>query len=122
MSDFPWQLAHPYTCARARLGLRLRDFETIVPSPERLLGLPRLPLNPDVVSIFADQSPFVLNPWRVPIPRERGWDPSNLSRTRAYLGPLPATLEWPGVILPTAIFPPLSPQFNPALWDWLRNP
>jgi hypothetical protein len=106
MSDFPWQLACPYMRARVRLSLCLRDFETVIPSPERPLGLPHLPLNPDVMSIFADQSPFVLNPWQVPIPRECSWDPSDPSHTRAYIGPLPMTLERLGVILPVVVFPP----------------
>ena len=121
MSDFPWKLARPYSRAQARISLRLRDFEIIVPSPERPFGVSRPPLNPGIVSILADQSPFVLNPWRVPLPRERGWDLSNPARTRAYVGPLPAVLERPGVILPTAVLPPPPPQFNPALWDWLRH-
>jgi hypothetical protein len=68
MSDFPWKLARPYTRAQARLSLRLHDFDTAVPSPERPLGLPRFPFNPNIISIFADQTPFVLNPWRVPFP------------------------------------------------------
>ncbi|KAJ7827417.1 hypothetical protein B0H13DRAFT_2373847 [Mycena leptocephala] len=81
MLDFPWQLAHPYTRARACLGLRLCDFETVVPSPECPFEMPHLPLNPDVVSIFDDQAPFILNPWQVLLPWEHSWDPSDPSRT-----------------------------------------
>jgi hypothetical protein len=80
-------------------------------------------LNPDVVSIFDDQSQFVLNPWRVPYPREYGWNPAHSLATRAYTGP-PAdviTRVQDEPIQATAVFPPPLPQHNLALWDWLLH-
>jgi hypothetical protein len=80
-------------------------------------------LNLDVVSIFDDQSQFVLNPWWMPYPREYGWDSAHPLATRAYTGP-PAdavTRVQDEPIHTIAVFLPLLPQRNLALWDWLLH-
>jgi hypothetical protein len=89
----------------------------------RPFGLPPLALNLDVLSIFNDQSQFVLNPWRALYPREYSWDPVHPLATRAYSGP-PAdviTRVQDEPIRTTVVFLPLPPQRNLELWDWLLH-
>jgi hypothetical protein len=112
-----------YTCVLVRLGFRLADFDTSIHAPSRPFSLPLLPLNPNVLSIFEDQSRFVLNPWWVPYPREYGWNPANLLSVRDYVGPLAkSTIRVQAEpIRATAVLPPLPPHPDPFLWDWLWN-
>ncbi|KAJ7842587.1 hypothetical protein B0H13DRAFT_2365163 [Mycena leptocephala] len=116
----------PYTHAYVCLGFHLSDFNTTPPLRSRPFSLPLLPLNPNVVSIFDNQSEFMLNPWQVPYPQEYGWDPANLRATRAYTGSLAdvVTHVQHEPICATAVLPPrrLVMTFSFGIGFCIRGP
>ncbi|KAJ7159727.1 hypothetical protein C8R46DRAFT_1039000 [Mycena filopes] len=105
--------------------LRLGDFASRAPRPAgpdphptRLHGAPVPSLNPDVVSIFGDQTLRALGPRIVPL-SEDGWDYNYPRRVRTYGGPHPALRQSATVARSNFPMAPPPVERDEELWDWL---
>ncbi|KAJ7154520.1 hypothetical protein C8R46DRAFT_1041558 [Mycena filopes] len=105
--------------------LRLGDFASRAPRPAgpdphptRLHGAPVPSLNPDVVSIFGDQTLCALGPRIVPL-SEDGWDYNYPRRVRTYGGPHPALRQSATVARSNFPMAPPPVERDKELWDWL---
>ncbi|KAJ7143641.1 hypothetical protein C8R46DRAFT_1232725 [Mycena filopes] len=105
--------------------LRLGDFASRAPrpagpdrNPPRLYGVPVPPLNPDVVSIFGDQTLRAILPRSVPL-SEDGWDWNYPRRVRTYGGIQPALRQSPTVARSNFPLSPPPVERDEDLWDWL---
>ncbi|KAJ7173819.1 hypothetical protein C8R46DRAFT_1215734 [Mycena filopes] len=105
--------------------LRLGDFASRAPRPAgpdphptRLHGAPVPSLNPDVVSIFGDQTLRALGPRIVPL-SEGGWDYNYPRRVRTYGGPHPALRQSATVARSNFPMAPPPVERDEELWDWL---